>query len=79
MTADLQLDLPEPGLLRWTFLRKVAVCMAIEGGYITAIDAAGRYGLTAAEIEHWAASYKAHGADGLKATYRNGKKERRNP
>ena len=65
---QLDLDLPLDSSKRWTPRRKAAVILAIRNKVISIWDACERYGLSAAELAHWARDLDQYGVPGLRTT-----------
>ena len=59
------MDLPLPGVMRWTAWQKVAVIRAVRNGSITASEVRARYLLSEEELATWQAEFDRNGLSGL--------------
>lgn len=61
------LELPTPGVRRWTRLRKLGVVTAVAMDQLSIAAACERYDLSAEELRDWGRRLIAHGPAGLDA------------
>lgn len=61
-------DLPDPGVVRWTVVRKQNVVRAVVHGLISQQEAIEKYELSEDEFLNWLQRYREFGTDGLKST-----------
>jgi hypothetical protein len=59
------MELPPPGVMRWTAWQKVAVIRAVRNGTITATEVRTRYLLSEEELAGWQADFDRSGVSGL--------------
>jgi hypothetical protein len=59
------MNLPPPGIMRWTAWQKVAVLRAVRNGVLTADEIRARYFLSEEELAGWQADFDRNGLAGL--------------
>jgi transposase-like protein len=64
----MMVELPPPGVGRWTIRRKAAVVTAVAAGEITREEVCRRYQISAEEFLSWQRAYESYGLQGLRST-----------
>jgi hypothetical protein len=59
------MDLPPPGITRWTAWQKVAVVRAVRNGTLTPAEVRARYMLSEEELASWQHDFDRGGIPGL--------------
>jgi hypothetical protein len=59
------MNLPPPGMMRWTAWQKVAVIRAVRNGTLSPAEVRARYILSEEELAAWQADFDRNGISGL--------------